>query len=207
MSLLAEKMAALPLIAILRGVTPDEVLDVVGALRAAGFGIVEVPLNSPAPFESIARAVKAYPDLLVGAGTVLTPDDVETLAAAGGKLAVAPNFNPAMIAAAKARGIAAAPGVATPSEAFAALAAGADALKLFPAEALPPKVVKAWRAVLPKEVALVPVGGVTPETMAGYVAAGANGFGIGSDLYKPGRGAAEVGARAKDYAEAWARLK
>jgi 2-dehydro-3-deoxyphosphogalactonate aldolase len=137
---------------------------------------------------------------------VLDPADVGRIADAGGRLVVMPHADPAIIAAAKARGLSCVPGVATPTEAFGALAAGADALKLFPAEALPPPVVKAWRAVLPKDVWLLPVGGITPERMAPYVAAGASGFGLGSALYLPGLAATAVAAAAKAFARAWAEL-
>jgi len=182
---LRECLRKLPLIAILRGMTPEEAPAVLEAL--AGFSILEVPLNSPRPLESIAYLVRhARPDVLVGAGTVLTDAEVAGVAATGAKLIIAPNFAPAVVAAAKAHGLIALPGVATPTEAFAALAAGADGLKMFPGELLPPAAVKAWRAVLPKDTLLVPTGGVTPDNVAAYRAAGADGFGIGSALYKPG---------------------
>ena len=182
---LRECLRKLPLIAILRGMTPQEAPAVLEAL--AGFSILEVPLNSPRPLESIAYLVHhARPDVLIGAGTVLTEAEVAGVAATGAKLIIAPNFAPAVVAAAKARGLIALPGVATPTEAFAALAAGADGLKMFPGELLPPAAVKAWRAVLPKDTLLVPTGGVTPDNVAAYRAAGADGFGIGSALYKPG---------------------
>jgi 2-dehydro-3-deoxyphosphogalactonate aldolase len=198
-------LAALPLVAILRGVRPDEVLELGAALVAAGFVALEVPLNSPEPLASIARLQAAFGGrALIGAGTVTAPAQVGEIAAAGGRLIVMPHGDPAVIRAAKAAGLLCVPGVATPTEAFAALAAGADALKLFPAEALPPAVVKAWRAVLPGEVWLLPVGGIAPATMAPYLAAGANGFGLGSALYRAGMGAAEVGKRARSFVEAYA---
>jgi 2-dehydro-3-deoxyphosphogalactonate aldolase len=182
---LRDCLRRLPLIAILRGMIPEEAPAVLEAL--AGFSILEVPLNSPRPLESIAYLVRHAPkDVLIGAGTVLTEADVDGVAATGAKLIIAPNFAPAVVAAAKARGLIALPGVATPTEAFAALAAGADGLKMFPGELLPPVAVKAWRAVLPRDTLLVPTGGVTPENVAAYRAAGADGFGIGSALYKPG---------------------
>jgi 2-dehydro-3-deoxyphosphogalactonate aldolase len=182
--------AACPLIAILRGVTPAEVVAHGHALYDAGFRLIEVPLNSPAPFESIAALSRELPrDAIVGAGTVLRPDLVDELQRAGGELVVMPHADAAVIRAAKAHGLACAPGVATPTEAFAALAAGADALKMFPAEQLGTHVVKAWRAVIPKRVPLVPVGGITPENMEPFVAAGADGFGLGSALYRPGQDA------------------
>lgn len=192
---LRECLRKLPLIAILRGMTPEEAPAVLEAL--AGFSILEVPLNSPRPLESIAYLVRhARPDVLIGAGTVLTDAEVAGVAATGAKLIIAPNFAPAVVAAAKAHGLIALPGVATPTEAFAALAAGADGLKMFPGELLPPAAVKAWRAVLPKDTLLVPTGGVTPDNVAAYRADGADGFGIGSALYKPGMAQDELAQKA-----------
>ncbi|UUW70663.1 2-dehydro-3-deoxy-6-phosphogalactonate aldolase [Pseudomonas oryzihabitans] len=194
----------LPLIAILRGVTPDEIVPVGRALYDAGFRVIEIPLNSPQPFESIRRLTAELDEsCLIGAGTVLTEAQVAEVDAAGGRLIVSPNANLAVIRASKAAGLVSAPGVATPSEGFAALDAGADSLKLFPAEQLGPAVVKAWRAVFPKELALLPVGGITPDNMGPYVAAGANGFGLGSALYKPGLTAAQVSANAQAFAAGW----
>ncbi|HAC67746.1 2-dehydro-3-deoxy-6-phosphogalactonate aldolase [Pseudomonas sp. JBR1] len=194
----------LPLIAILRGVTPDEIVPVGRALYDAGFRVIEIPLNSPQPFESIRRLTAELGEsCLIGAGTVLTEAQVAEVDAAGGRLIVSPNANLAVIRASKAAGLVSAPGVATPSEGFAALDAGADSLKLFPAEQLGPAVVKAWRAVFPKELALLPVGGITPDNMGPYVAAGANGFGLGSALYKPGLTAAQVSANAQAFAAGW----
>jgi len=197
----------LPLIAILRGVTPDEIVAVGRALHNAGFRVIEIPLNSPQPFESIRRLTTELGEsCLIGAGTVLTEAQVAEVDAAGGRLIVSPNANLAVIRASKAAGLVSAPGVATPSEGFAALDAGADSLKLFPAEQLGPAVVKAWRAVFPKELALLPVGGITPDNMGPYVAAGANGFGLGSALYKPGLSAAQVSANAQAFAAGWRAL-
>lgn len=194
----------LPLIAILRGVTPDEIVPVGRALYDAGFRVIEIPLNSPQPFESIRRLTAELGEsCLIGAGTVLTEAQVAEVDAAGGRLIVSPNANLAVIRASKAAGLVSAPGVATPSEGFAALDAGADSLKLFPAEQLGPAVVKAWRAVFPQELALLPVGGITPDNMGPYVAAGANGFGLGSALYKPGLTAAQVSANAQAFAAGW----
>jgi len=200
-------MNELPLVAILRGITPPEVPAALDALVSAGFRIIEVPLNSPRPFDSLAQLVKRAGDgVLIGAGTVLDVDHVKQVAAVGAQLVVAPNCDPAVIGAAKVLGMATLPGVATPSEAFAALAAGADGLKMFPGENLPPKVLKAWRAVLPEGTLLLPVGGVAPENMAEYIAAGADGFGIGSALYKPGIAAPDLHERAKRFAGDWRRL-
>ena len=200
-----ERLAALPLIAILRGIRPEEAVAIGTALVEAGFVAIEVPLNSPAPLVSIERLAAACGErALIGAGTVLEPAQVAEIAAAGGRLIVMPHGDPAVIATAKAAGLLCMPGVATPTEAFAALRAGADALKLFPAEALPPAVVKAWRAVLPATVWLLPVGGIAPETMAPYLAAGANGFGLGSALYRAGMAAGEVGERARAFRDAHA---
>ena len=198
----------LPLIAILRGVTPDEIVAVGRALHDAGFRVIEIPLNSPQPYESIRRLTAELGEsCLIGAGTVLTEAQVAEVDAAGGRLIVSPNANLAVIRASKAAGLVSAPGVATPSEGFAALDAGADSLKLFPAEQLGPAVVKAWRAVFPKELALLPVGGITPDNMGPYVAAGANGFGLGSALYKPGLSAAQVSANAQAFAAGWQAAK
>jgi 2-dehydro-3-deoxyphosphogalactonate aldolase len=207
MSALHEHLAELPLIASLRGVEPAEAVAIGRALIAAGFRAIEVPLNSPQPLESIEALAGALGErALIGAGTVLDAADVELVAGARGRLIVMPHADHAVIRAAKAQGLLCVPGVATPTEAFGALAAGADALKLFPAEALPPAIVKAWRAVLPADVWLLPVGGITPESMAEYLAAGANGFGLGSALYQRGLDAAAAGARAGRFAAAFREL-
>lgn len=187
-----------PVVAILRGVKPDEIDAIGDALIEAGITVIEVPLNSPQPFESIARlAARHAHHALVGAGTVLEATDVARVKDAGGKLVVAPNFDADVVRAAKAAGLASLPGVMTPSEGFAALKAGADGLKLFPAEVIPPAVFKAWRAVFPAETLLLAVGGVGVENIRSYAAAGASGYGIGSALYKPGRSAAEIGTLAR----------
>ena len=197
----------LPLIAILRGLTPAEAPAIGAAIAAEGFRVLEVPLNSPQPLLGIRRLVDALgSDCLIGAGTVMTPGQVDEVAAAGGRLIVMPHADTAVIRAAKAAGLLCVPGVATPTEAFAAIAAGADALKLFPAEQASPNVLKAWRAVLPPELPVLPVGGIAPATMGPWVAAGASGFGLGSALYAPGRDAADVGRRAQAFAQAWASL-
>lgn len=200
----ASARAALPLVAILRGITPPEALAVGCALFEAGFRLIEVPLNSPDPFDSIAALRQNLPDdALVGAGTVLGLAQVARLQACRAELAVMPHADTAVIRAAKAAGLLCIPGVATPTEAFAALAAGADALKLFPAELVTPAVLKAMRAVLPRQVALLPVGGIQPDNMQPYLKAGANGFGLGSALYQPGMSAAQVAQRAAAFVAAW----
>ena len=187
-----------PIAAILRGVTPDEVDAIGDALVEAGITIIEVPLNSPNPFESIKRlAARHGAHALIGAGTVLEASDVARVTDAGGRLMVAPNFDADVVRAATAAGLAALPGVMTPSEGFAALKAGADGLKLFPAEIIPPAVFRAWRAVFPAETLLLAVGGVGVDSIAAYRAAGASGYGIGSALYKPGRSAADTGKLAR----------
>jgi 2-dehydro-3-deoxyphosphogalactonate aldolase len=194
---------ACPLVAIIRGVTPGEVEAVGDALVESGIRIIEVPLNSPDPFDSIARlAQRVGGQALVGAGTVLKVENVEKVRQAGGRLIVAPNFNEAVVKATVAAGMVSMPGVFTPSEAFAALDAGANALKLFPAEAASPKMVHAMRAVLPRELPLVIVGGVSPGAIPGWIEGGASGFGLGSGLYKPGKSAAEVLDTARAYVAA-----
>lgn len=202
---LAQALAQLPLIAILRGLTPAEAPAIGEALVRSGFAIIEVPLNSPEPFKSITALTRQFPQTLIGAGTVLNVQQVKEVHAAGGRLVVAPNFNPAVVAQALALNMVVLPGVATPTEAFAALDAGAHGLKLFPAEMITPATVKALRAVLPKTAALMPVGGITPDNMAAYRAAGASGFGLGSALYAPGRSAEQVREKAKVFVQAWAR--
>ncbi len=187
-----------PLVAILRGVRPDEVMAIGAVLIEAGFSMIEVPLNSPDPFDSIAR-LATLEGALIGAGTILDPADLARLQAAGGVLAVSPHCDPAVILETKRLGLISIPGIATPSEAFAALRAGADALKLFPAEGASPTVLKAMRAVLPTGTAVLPVGGISPETMSPWRAAGAAGFGLGSALYKPGDSAAQVAANAQRF--------
>ncbi|MBO9644445.1 MAG: 2-dehydro-3-deoxy-6-phosphogalactonate aldolase [Pseudacidovorax sp.] len=196
-------LAQLPLVAILRGLTPAEAPAVGQALVAAGFGLLEVPLNSPEPLESIRLLREQCPGALVGAGTVLTPRQVREVHAAGGQLIVSPCFDAAVVRESVALGMVALPGVLTPTEAFGALAAGAHALKLFPAEMASPAAVKALKAVLPRGTPLLPVGGITPEGMAAWHAAGADGFGIGSALYKPGKAAAAVGEAAHAFVAAW----
>jgi 2-dehydro-3-deoxyphosphogalactonate aldolase len=199
-----EHLQALPLIAILRGLTPDEALPVGQVLVQAGFRIIEVPLNSPQPLRSIERLAQAFGShCLIGAGTVMSAAQVDEVARAGGRLIVMPHSDTTVIRAAKAQGMYSAPGIATPTEGFAALAAGADALKLFPAELLSPAVLKALRAVFPPEVPFLPVGGITLQHLAAYRAAGATGFGLGSALYKSGMTVEQVKANARDFVQAW----
>ena len=195
--------ASCPLIAILRGVRPDEVVAIGKELVAAGFTLIEVPMNSPDPLDSVARLVDALGDrAMIGAGTVLTVGQVAAMRDAGGRMVISPNTNLDVIRASAAAGLVSLPGIATPSEALAALDAGATALKLFPAEAASPAVLRAMRAILPSELRVLPVGGIVPEGMAPWRQAGAAGFGLGSALYKPGLTAAEVGANARAFVAA-----
>lgn len=198
--------AQCPLVAILRGVTPGECEAIGDALVEGGIRIIEVPLNSPDPLGSIARLSTRYgDDVMVGAGTVLQAKQVEEVVGAGGRLIVSPSVNPAVIAASVSAGLFSCPGFFTPTEAFAALDAGANALKLFPAEAASPAVLKAQRAVLPKNVRLIVVGGICPESMSPWLAAGADGFGLGSALYKPGQTPEETLTKARTFVAALAQ--
>jgi 2-dehydro-3-deoxyphosphogalactonate aldolase len=182
-----------PLVAIIRGVTPPEAADVAQALFDGGIRIIEVPLNSPDPLASIRSIADRLAErALVGAGTVLTACDVKRVKDSGGRLIVSPNTNPAVIGATVEAGMVSIPGAFTPSEIFLALDSGAHAVKLFPAEAASPKVVKALRAVIPKDVPLLVVGGITPESVAGWIDAGADGFGLGGGVYRPGRSPQET---------------
>jgi len=191
-------------IAILRGVTAAEVLAIGRALRTGGIEVIEVPLNSPDPFASIAALAREFGETaLIGAGTVLSAADVDRAADAGARLVLSPNFDPAVVRRTKARGLLSVPGVGTPSEGFAALAAGADALKLFPAEMLGPPVLKAWRAVFPPATAMVSVGGIGEHNIAAFKAAGADGVGLGSSLYTPGTAPDEIEHRARRLIALW----
>jgi 2-dehydro-3-deoxyphosphogalactonate aldolase len=190
-------LARCPLVAILRGIRPDEAVAVGEALLGAGVPVLEVPLNSPEPLESIRRLASRFGDrALVGAGTVIDPTDCARIAEAGGRLVVTPHADPAVVRAAKAAGMLCVPGFLTPGEAFSLLAAGADGLKLFPAEAASPPVLKALLAVLPKGTKVLPVGGIDVGNIPAWRAAGAAGFGIGSAIYRPGDTPAEVAAKA-----------
>lgn len=206
--MLRDYLTDLPLVAILRGMRPDTAETIGLTLVDAGFRIIEVPLNSPDPFRSIETLARTLPgDVLVGAGTVLEQEQVDGTRDVGGKLIVMPHSDLEVIRRAKAHGMMCTPGVATPTEAFAALKAGADAIKIFPAEAIPPSVVKAWRAVLPKDAVVLPVGGIKPDTMKPYLDAGANGFGLGSALFTPAMTVEEIGRNARAFANAWKDLR
>lgn len=202
--MLKQALAKNGLIAILRGLRPHEAQAIGKVLYEEGFRTLEVPLNSPQPYESIRILRSTLPaDCLVGAGTVLTAQQVEQVKAAGGQVIVMPHSDPTVLRAAKAAGLYLSPGVATPTEAFAALAEGADVLKMFPAEQMGPAVVKAWLAVLPAGTLLIPVGGITPDNMQVFVDAGVSGFGLGSGLFKPGMSSDQVAVNAKAYVHAW----
>ena len=194
----------IPLTAILRGLAPEAALAVGEALVDAGMTILEVPLNSPRPLESIGLLARRFGErCLIGAGTVMTPEQVRAIFEVGGRLIVMPHGDLEVITAAKRSGMVCMPGIATPTEGFAALRAGADALKLFPAELVGPGVLRAMRAVFPPQTLFMPVGGITPDNVADFVRAGASGFGLGSGLYAPGRDPADVGQRARAYVQAW----
>jgi len=203
-----QQHSATPLVAILRGLAPAEAVAIAEALLASGLRILEVPLNRPGALECIAALTQALPaDTLIGGGTMLTVDDVNNVHAAGGRLMVAPNCDAHVIRHAVALGMVCAPGVATPTEAFAALQAGAHALKIFPAEMVGHGGLKAMKSVLPPGTDIWPVGGITPESIAPWIAAGATGFGIGSQLYAPGRSAREVQMKAQRYMQMWQEAK
>ena len=199
----AEAIAAMPIVAILRGVKPDEVVAVAQAIFDAGVRAIEVPLNSPEPFISIANLATHFADrAIVGAGTVLTVEDVARCKAAGAQIIVSPNMNPDVIRATVAAGMISAPGCLTPTEAFAALEAGAYAIKLFPGELISAAAVKAMRAVLPKQAIVLVVGGVSADLISQYRQAGANGFGIGGGIYRPGASPEQAGANARAFVAA-----
>lgn len=198
-----ECLSQLPLVAILRGVQPDEVVAIGQALVQAGWRLIEVPLNSPDPLRSISRLREQVPQALIGAGTVLSAQQVRDVKAAGGEWIVSPHFDPTVVRESVSQGLISVPGVSTPSEAFAALGAGAHGLKLFPAEMITPVVLKSWRSVLPATKVLLPVGGVGADNLAAYRAAGASGAGFGSSLYKPGLTAEQVHERAHQLARVW----
>lgn len=204
---LATALSKNALIAILRGLETQNALPVADTLVAVGFRIIEVPLNSPDPFSSIKQIAHHHgQNAIVGAGTVLTADQVNAVADAGGRIIVSPNFNPDVGRAAVARGLYWCPGVMTPSEAFAALELGASVLKFFPAELVPPAAIAAMRAVLPQDAVVAAVGGITPETMAPYHAAGVNGYGLGSALFKPSYSLEDIGKRARAFVRALEEL-
>ncbi len=205
--LFRQSLQRLPLIAILRGVTADEVVELGTMLLECGLRVIEVPLNSPKPLLSIQRLRESLPaDCIVGAGTVLSATQVREVASAGGQIIVMPHSDPGVIRAAKDAGLICAPGVVTPTEAFAALAAGADALKLFPAELVSPTVLAAMRSVLPPSTLMLPVGGITPESMQAYRKAGASGFGLGSALYRAGQSLEQTTLNARRFVQAWQLL-
>ena len=198
----------MPLVAILRGITLAESLDVVACLFEAGIRIVEVPLNSPDPLNSINLiAEKFSAQMLVGAGTVLNTEQVKNVAAAGGRLIVSPNTNEGVIQSATALGMICIPGAATPSEVFTALEAGANGVKVFPAEMLSPTIIKSWRSVLPTSSIILPVGGISTDNMRDYWQAGANGFGIGSSLFQSGKSIEAISASAQEFVLAVNQLR
>lgn len=204
----AAALSVLPLIAILRGIRPQEAVDIGVSLVDAGFRLIEVPLNSPDPFSSIAALRRALPaEVIVGAGTVLELAQIGQLGGCGGELVVMPHADLTLIRAAKAAGLLCLPGIVSPTEAFAALAAGADALKIFPAELVTPTILKAMSAVLPKGIGLLPVGGIKPESIKPYVNAGATGFGLGSALYKPGMTVEQTASMARQFVAAWQTIQ
>jgi 2-dehydro-3-deoxyphosphogalactonate aldolase len=201
---LDDALKACGIVAILRGVSPDKVIEISQALYDSGVRVVEVPLNSPEPFKSIELLAKTFAGrMIVGGGTVLSVQDVNVLKTSGGQISVSPDCNEAVIARAVELNLVPLPGVFTPTEAFCAIRAGATHLKLFPAEAASPAVIKAWKAVLPKHIKIYAVGGVTPDNMGDWLEAGASGFGIGSSIYKPGMSAVAVGEAAGKLVSAW----
>lgn len=201
---LKKALQACPLIAVLRWITPQEVEGVAETLIQAGFRLIEVPLNSPEPYVSIERLARRFgSEAIIGAGTVMSVQSVAQVSDAGGRLVVMPHADTAVVRAARDHGFACFPGVATPTEGFAALDAGADGLKIFPAEAISPSILKAWRAVFAKEIPLLPTGGITPEAIPSWLKAGASGFGIGGNLYRPGKSLSEIRKSAIEFVKAW----
>lgn len=197
---LNELLNKMPLVAVLRHIKPEEAIEIGQVLIDAGFLCLEVPMNSPNPCESIRLMAEAFGDkALIGAGTVVTVEQVQQVADAGGKIIIMPHTDIDIVKQSKALGLTCVPGISTPSEAYAAINAGADAIKLFPAEGNPPAVLKAMRAILPKELPVIPTGGITPEKMADYMKVGATGFGLGSALYKPGDSADVVRKKANGF--------
>ncbi len=197
----------IPLIAILRGLRAHEALALAQVLTRAGLMLIEVPLNSPDPLDSIALLASNFPQALIGAGTVLSVSDVRNVHAAGGEMIVSPNFNLSVVSEAVRLGLVCLPGVMTATEAFSALDAGATGLKLFPSEMIPPAAVRALRAVLPADTRLLPVGGITPDNISAYLAAGANGFGIGSAIFKAGMSPENVRTNATKFVAAFGALR
>ena len=205
---LSNYLEQMPLVAILRGIAPDESLDVVACLFEAGIRIVEVPLNSPDPLHSINLIAEKFgSQMLIGAGTVLDAEQVQKVSAAGGRLIVSPNTNEIVIQSTAALDMICIPGAATPSEVFIALKAGANGVKAFPAEMLSPQVIKSWRSVLPKSANIFPVGGITTDNMRDYWQAGANGFGIGGALFQPGKSVEAISASAQEFVLAITQLR
>lgn len=205
MTTIRDAIAKTPLIAILRGLEPASALPVADVLVGAGFRVIEVPLNSPEPLDSIARIAGRHGEqAMIGAGTVLTADDVRRVGDAGGRVIVAPNMNPEVGRAAVSQGLAWCPGVMTPSEAFAALEIGASMLKVFPAEMVPPAAIRAMRAVLPPDAIVAAVGGITPDAMTAYRAAGTDAFGLGSALFRPDYAVEDIARRARSFMDALA---
>jgi len=200
-------MTRLPLMAILRGLKPEESLAIGQTIVNSGFHILEVPLNSPDPLRSIQILSEAFPSALIGAGTVTTAQQVRDIKAAGGQLIISPHLDDNVVCEAVNLGLISLPGVATPTEAFRALALGAHGLKLFPSEMISPAVVKSMRAVLPKDVKLIPVGGIGLHNMAAYRQSGASGFGLGSALFAPGKSAEAVGESAEAFVQAWHNMQ
>ena len=200
-------LKSLPLIAILRGIRPEECIDIGCELFEIGFRIIEIPLNSPDAFKSIEKLVLKLKDkALIGAGTITNIKQLQLLSDVGGKLAVMPHTDLKLIRKAKMLNFVCFPGVASPSEALAALNSGADGLKVFPAELITPKVLKSWKAILPEKTMLFPVGGIIPESMESYILAGATGFGLGSALYRPGQSVLDVGLMGKIFIKNWKLL-